>query len=344
MRKWLSFFICSVLIFLGFGAYGSSAVGENTETEAYSQNNLPVYENFSKKYHDAGLYDKICAIGRVKNNSKNGYYKKGDLVRIIGKYQDGKTSIIYTTGGGVNFLSSVNIDVLPPDYKPAEGEHFNDMPVLPSKQVMEEITVWVYKEDYGLPCYSPSYEYENDFGNSLAVSYSKDQIKKYGKLKRPLSVYTANSDFLEKTVIPKGSYVGIISYRYGEYYGAFEVYNNGTVYTIPEFINDNTSSPLLEVMPSDFVPSAKDKVYGMDEETMLRNYAVLKHEKKIDKQPIFSISPVDPIYFYLNNNKLCKYNITPDEKLSGLSISGNIYTFEYQGHIISAQKDLFRIV
>lgn len=327
----------------GVGALCSTAVGETSNTAATEKAAVPVLKGFAKKYHTAALFDRICAIGRVRNDSKNGYYHKGELVRILGKNDDGKNMIIYTTGSGVNYLSEMNLELLPMDYEPAAGERFNDMPVLPAEQVMEETTIWLYKEDYGLPCYRPADEYENDYGNSLTVRYGKEQIRKYGRLKRTLSVYTSRSDCMEKTTIPKGAYVGILSYRYGERYGAFEIYNNGTIYTIPEWIDDNTSAPSLEVMSSDFVPSAADEVYGMDDSTMLRNYALLQHTEKSDSEPIFSVSPLSPLYFYFDDNPLCRYNITPDEKLSGFSISDDIYTLSYQGHMIRAKSSLFKM-
>ena len=64
---------------------------------------LEVYENFSKKYHNTDLWDSIKCYGRFKKDSEDGYYKKGDLVRIIGKYEDKSSAIIYTDSGGVNF-------------------------------------------------------------------------------------------------------------------------------------------------------------------------------------------------------------------------------------------------
>lgn len=308
------------------------------------ENSLKIYKEIEKDRHEYDIWFSISCNGRVKNNSTDGYYKKGDLIRIIGKYKDKKTVIIYTAGDGLNFLPSSLIEFLPKEYKPAEGEHFNDMPVLPASKVLEETTVYTWEKDnFGLPCYIPKDEYSDDYDNSLEVSYDKSMIRRYGRLERSLSVYSSNSGSVQKITVPKGAYVGVMEYRYGEKYGYFTLYNNGGYYSLAEFINDDRTKPALTLMDENFTPSAKDKVYGMDETTELRRFALVEQVKTDSKTVIKTVTPSNaPLYIRLIRSEITLINFTRGQKIDVIADEGENYLCIYNDRAFRVSKNIVK--
>lgn len=274
---------------------------------------LTVYKNVLRKYNYPEIWESVKCNARLKKDS--GYYKKGDLVRIIGKYEDDKNLLVYTSGDGLNYIPLADAELLPLEYKPEENEKFNDMPRLPAKQVLEDKYVWIYRDTYGLPCYTAKDEYWSDLGHSLEAEYTSDMIVRYGKLKRGLNIYTASNDVIEMMTVPDGAYVGLVQYRYGEKYGMFSVYNNGSLYTVSEYIG-NTDNLWIEVMPEGFVPSDKDLVYGLDEKNALRNYSVQKRITTDKTDVIKKVTPLKPLYFSFDDALYCRYNIISGDVLN----------------------------
>ncbi len=291
---------------------------------------LKVYDSFSKKYHGTNLWDSIQCYGRFKKNSGDGYYKKGDLVRIIGKYEDKSTVIIYTDSGGVNFEKANIIEFLPKDYTVKESDRLIDTPALPASKVLEDTYVDVYRENYGLPCFSPKEKYADDYGNSLDVVYDKKMIVRYGKILRNLTVYSDDRKIVKKTTVPEGSYVGIMSYSYGVGFGMFGVYNDGESYTIPEYINDNPENLYIEVMPEDFKPPKNSKVYGLDEKTKLRSHATVEQAEKSSDTVIKTVTPISTVYVCFDDNERVMYNMIKGDKLSVISEENDVYTCTYE--------------
>lgn len=312
---------------------------ESSEISKEVEKSLKVYDSFSKKYHTVSLWDSVACYGRFLKNS--GYYKKDDLVRIIGKYQDDSTVIVYTGGTGVNFVESKNIQFLPKDYLIKESDRLIGVPTLAASKVLTEAYVGVYRNDYGLPCYKAKDEYSDDYGNSLDVVYDKSMIVKYGKLLRTLTIYSDSSDTVEKIKIPKGAYVGLLSYSYGETYGMFQLYNNGRAYTLPENINDDPEYKYLDVMDSDFVPSSKDTVYGLDEKTSLRTAAVID-PAETGSSVLKKITPINTIYLYFSDDADNLYTIISGDKLDVTAEDENTYTCVYDGRGFKISKSLVK--
>lgn len=303
---------------------------------------LKIYDSFSKKYHNTNLWDSIKCYGRFRKNSDDGYYKKGDLVRIIGKYEDKSTVIIYTDSGGVNFEKANIIEFLPKNYSVKESDRLIDTPTLPAQKVLEDTYVDVYRENYGLPCYSPKEKYAEDYGNSLNVIYDKKMIVRYGRILRNMTVYSDNKKVVSKTTIPSGSYVGIMSYSYGEGFGMFGVYNNGSSYTIPEYINDNPENLYIEVMPEDFKPPKNSKVYGLDEKTKILSYATVERADDISDKVIKTVTPVSTIYVRFEDNEKLLYNMVKGDKLSVISETENTYTCIYEDICFRISKSIVK--
>ncbi len=305
---------------------------------------LIIYDNTSKKYHTYDIWENIVCVGRIKNNSVDGYYKKGDLVRIIGKYKSSANTIVYTKGTGVNYVESEIIEFLPLEYQPEENEKFNDMPVLPAEDVLEEAYIYIGADDHGLPCYRARDEYYDDYGSSLEVSYDKSMIRRYGKLNDPLTVYSSSDEKISKTTVPKGSYVGIMEYRYGEKYGMFTIYNNGKPYYIPEFISVRSGKASLELMDYGFVPSGSDKVYGMDSKTALNQYAYINTIESDKTKVIKKIAPKAPLYFCFKGREISMYNITGSDTLDVIDEDSSAFTCLYDELVFKVDKNLFFII
>ena len=303
---------------------------ENKTSSEEVEKSLKVYENFSKKYHSTNLWDSIKCYGRFKNNSKDGYYKKGDLVRIIGKYENNSTVIVYTSSGGVNFEETSLIEFLPKSYTVRESDRLIDTPSLPASQVLEDTYVGVYRENYGLPCLSPKEKYSDDYNNSLDVVYDKKMIVRYGKLLKSLIAYSDDSEAVKQTIIPSGSYVGIMSYSYGEGFGMFSIYNDGSSYTIPEYIDDNPRNRYIEVMPEDFKLPKNGKVYGLEEKTKILSHATIEPVNPDSDTVIKTVTPVDTIYLSLTDSKNVIYNIVKGDKLSVIAEENNMYICMYE--------------
>ncbi len=303
---------------------------------------LEVYENFSKKYHNTDLWDSIKCYGRFKKDSEDGYYKKGDLVRIIGKYEDKSSAIIYTDSGGVNFEKADIIEFLPKDYAVKESDRLIGTPNLPASQVLEDTYVDVYRENYGLPCLSPKNEYYEDYGNSLDVVYDKKMIVRYGKLLKGLTVYSSDSDAVKQANIPAGSYVGLLSYSYGQGFGMFSVYNDGSSYTIPEYINDNPENKYIEVMSEDFEPPKNSKVYGLEDKTKILSHATVEPVKVYNDTAIKTVTPISTIYISLTDSENAVYNILKGEKLSVVAEEEDIYTCIYENKCFKISKNMVK--
>lgn len=324
---------------------GKTNEKKSSETQSKEiEKSLKTFSNTTKKYHTYDIWFSIACTGRMKKNSANGYYKKGELIRIIGKYRDSKTVIVYTTGDGVNYLPAADIEFLPKDYKPEKNEYFNDMPTLPASQVLEETDVYTWeKSSFGLPCYVPKDEYSDDYDNSLEVKYDKSMIRRYGRLERDLTIYNSNRGSVQKTTVPKGAYVGVMEYRYGEIYGYFTLYNNGGYYSLAEFINDNWKKPALTLMDEDFKPSSKDKVYGMDDATEMRRYALVEQVKTDRKTAIMTVTPSkEPMYIRLIGSEITLINFTRGQKISVLADEGSNYLCIYNDRAFRISKNIVR--
>ena len=325
----------------------AAAADKKEEKEPSSEDiekSLKIYSNTMKKYHTYDIWFSIACIGRMKKDSANGYYKKGELIRIIGKYRDKSTVIVYTSGDGVNYLPASDVEFLPKEYKPAEGEHFNDMPVLPAKDVLEETTVYCWEKDsFGLPCYVPRDEYSDDYDNSLEVRYDKSMIRRYGRLERSIRIYSSHSGSVQTTFVPKGAYVGVMEYRYGEQYGVFTLYNNGGFYSLAEFLYDDLNTPALTLMDQDFVPSAKDKVYGMDDATELRRYAYVEQVRTDKKTVIKTVTPAKgAMYIRLKGSEVLQINFTMGQDISVLEDDGSSYLCIYGDRAFRISKNLLK--
>ena len=303
MKRFAAILICIALMAFSAGLFvfaeqdRETAAQESSKPAADKQSSEPtsaelasklkVYKNVLRNYNSPEIWESVVCNARLKNDS--GYYKKGDLVRIIGKYEDEKNLLVYTSGDGLNHIPLADAELLPLEYKPEEKESFNDMPTLPAKQVLEDKYVWIYRENYGLPCYTAKDEYWDDLGHSLEAEYSPDMIVRYG--------------------------VGLVQYRYGEEYGMFSAYNNGSLYTIAEYIGD-TQKPWIEVMPEGFVPSGNDMVFGTTEKNMLRNYSVQKRITTEKTAVIKKVTPLRPLYISFEDALYCRYNFISGDILN----------------------------
>ncbi len=305
---------------------------------------LKIYDTFSKKYHSVDLWDSIKCYGRFTKDTGDGYYKKGDLVRIIGKYGDKSTVIIYTNSGGVNFERSDIIEFLPLSYAVKESDRLIDTPTLPASQVLEDTYVGVYRDNYGLPCFSPKSEYAEDYGNSLDVVYDKNMIVRYGKLLESISVYSDDTEEVKKTVIPAGSYVGIMSYSYGEAFGMFGVYNDGDSYTIPEYVNDDPERKYMEIMDIGFTPENGSKVYGLDKKTKILSCAEIKPSSSDSEEVIKTVTPKNTVYMCFDDSKNIVYNIVKGERLDVVAESGGAYICLYDDRCFKISKTLVKEV
>ena len=329
MKRFAAILICIALMAFSAGLFvfaeqdRETAAQESSKPAADKQSSEPtsaelasklkVYKNVLRNYNSPEIWESVVCNARLKKDS--GYYKKGDLVRIIGKYEDEKNLLVYTSGDGLNHIPLADAELLPLEYKPEEKESFNDMPTLPAKQVLEDKYVWIYRENYGLPCYTAKDEYWDDLGHSLEAEYSPDMIVRYGRLNKSLRIYTDSKDTVDYMFVPEGAYVGLVQYRYGEEYGMFSAYNNGSLYTIAEYIGD-TQKPWIEVMPEGFVPSGNDMVFGTTEKNMLRNYSVQKRITTEKTAVIKKVTPIRPLYISFEDALYCRYNFISGDILN----------------------------
>ena len=223
----------------------SEEVSEESEPqtpEELYESLVDVNEDF-----DALPYSAAC-LAKVKTDSENGYFHVGDIVKIKAKWNE-ENLAVYATDRSINLIKIADVELLPLDYELSEGEKIVEIPTLPASQVLKEVddNPGYSYNTYGLPVYTAKDEYKDDYGNSLSVYWTKDDIVKYGKITFDMHGYYVENDIIKGKTLEAGAIVGALNYGPGKPYGYFSLFNSGDqrgIRSLEEYLDEEmTKNP-----------------------------------------------------------------------------------------------------